>query len=437
MSRLSLIALATLALLTACGKPAPDANGAKAGSDVKAVAATHAPSLILAPEDVQTLGVGEYASGPVVTGSIQPERRADLRAELQAVVLAVYKENGESVKRGDLLARLDDTAIRDSVQSADEAVRASSQSFEQAERQFQRLKTLQAQGMSSIQAMEDAEIRRNNAQSDLVAAKARQATARQQQQRTEIRAPFDGVVSDRKASPGDSAQLGKELIKVMDPGSMRFEGLVSADRMSELKLGQTVYFKVNGYPQVDFQGKVRRIAQAANANTRQVEVLVDFAGAQQPGVAGLYAEGRVQTTSVSALMVADGALVKEGDRSYVWRIDSGAINKIEVRLGARDDRQGLYVVAAGLKPNDRILRHPNSTLQNGQKVDFTRAPKPAPAASTPKPSTMTSSARDRMDRADGMDITSPTEAACAAATEDDADGAGMGAPARHSMFRAA
>lgn len=370
MLRLSLIAVVAASLLAACGKPSPDKQASPAA------AAASAPSLLVAPEDVQTLGVSEYASGPVITGSIQPERRADLRAELQAVVLQVFKENGERVKRGDLLVRLDDTAIRDTVQSADEAARAASQSFEQAERQYQRLKTLQAQGMSSIQAMEDAEIRRNNAQSDLVAARARVATARQQQQRTEVRAPFDGVVSDRKVSPGDSAQIGKELIKVMDPASMRFEGLVSADRMAELKLGQTVYFRVDGYPQVDFQGKVRRIAQAANASTRQVEVLVDFAGAQQPGVAGLYAEGRVQTNSVSALMVADGALVREGDKAFVWRVDGGKVGKSAVRLGARDDRQGLYVVTTGLKQGDRILRHPTSTLIDGQRVELTKAAVP-------------------------------------------------------------
>ncbi|OWQ85644.1 efflux transporter periplasmic adaptor subunit [Roseateles aquatilis] len=372
MLRPSLLALVIASLLAGCGKPPEGDKKATPAS-----AAASAPALLVAPEDVQTLGVSEYASGPVITGSIQPERRADLRAELQAIVLQVYKENGERVKRGDLLVRLDDTAIRDTVQSADETARAASQSFDQAERQYQRLKTLQAQGMSSIQAMEDAEIRRNNAQSDLVAARARAATARQQQQRTEVRAPFDGVVSDRKVSPGDSAQLGKELIKVMDPASMRFEGLVSADRMSELKLAQTVFFRVNGYPQVDFQGKVRRIAQAANASTRQVEVLVDFAGQQQPGVAGLYAEGRVQTTSVSALMVADGALQREGDKAYVWRVDGGKVTKTAVRLGARDDRQGLYVVTDGLKQNDRILRHPTSTLIDGQKVELSKAAVPA------------------------------------------------------------
>ena len=127
--------------------------------------------------------------------------------------------------------RLDDTAIRDSAGLGRSVGARGRQAFEQAERQVQRLKTLQAPGHDLEQALEDAEVRRNNAQSDLVAARARVASARQQLQRTEVRAPFDGVVSDRKVSVGDTAQVGKELVKVIDPRSMRFEGLVSADRM--------------------------------------------------------------------------------------------------------------------------------------------------------------------------------------------------------------
>ena len=385
MTRAFALAFIAALAFTACGKDAKaPAEGDKTSTAAKSdkgdkAAKVNSTPLLVSPEDLSDMSLGTYASGPVITGSIQPEKRADLRAEVQAVVLQVLKENGEKVKRGDLLVRLDDSAIRESLSSAQEAARASAQSFEQAERQYQRLKTLQAQGMSSMQAMEDAEVRRNNAQSDLVAAKARVATANQQRQRTEVRAPFDGVLSDRKVSPGDTAQLGKELVKVIDPLSMRFEGLVSADRMSELKVGEAVFFRVNGYADTDFQGKVRRIAAAANAATRQVEVLVDFAGKQAPAVAGLYAEGRIQTQSVSALMLPEASIQREGDKTFAWRVKDGQISKVAIKLGARDERQGLYVVAEGLKPGDLILRSPTSVLTDGRKVEMS---KPAAAAAS-------------------------------------------------------
>ena len=199
---LRLSAVALVALLVGCGNAA-DSKDAK--DDPKTTSLT---PLLLSAEDLMQLGMKTLASGPIITGSILPEKRADLRAEVAAVVVQVYKDNGETVRAGDLLLRLDDTAIRDSLGSAEEALRASTQAFEQAERQVQRQKTLQAQGMTSTQALEDAEVRRNNAQSDLVAARSRVVSARQQLQRTSVRAPFDGVVSERKASAGDTALIG-------------------------------------------------------------------------------------------------------------------------------------------------------------------------------------------------------------------------------------
>jgi RND family efflux transporter MFP subunit len=259
-------------------------------------------------------------------------------------------------------------------------VRAASQAYEQAERQVQRLKTLQLQGMTSTQALEDAEVRRNNAQSDLVAARSRVVSARQQLQRTSVRAPFDGVVSERKASAGDTVQIGKELLKVIDPRSMRFEGLVSADRMHELKIGQGASFRVNGYPQVEFRGKVQRIDAAANATTRQVEVIVAFADtAGAPRVGGLYAEGRVDTGGAMALMVPEGAVVHVGEQAQVWRLQGQVLAKVDVRLGERDARSGELPVTAGLAAGDRILRNPGSGWVAGQPVEFTPA---APAAAS-------------------------------------------------------
>lgn len=366
-----LLTLVAALALSACGK--------SGGNKEPADAAKTAALLMIAPEDQHTMNLGVFSSGPVITGSIQPEKRADLRAEVSAVVLQVLKENGESVRRGDLLARLDDNAIREQLAAAEESSRVSAQSFEQAERQFQRLKTLQAQGMSSLQATEDAEQRRNSAQGDQVAAKARAAQARQQLQRTEVRAPFDGIVSERKVSAGDTALVGKELFKVIDPSSMRFEGLVSADRIGDLQVGQAVSFRINGLEGKSFDGKIRRVEAAANATTRQLEVLVDFAPGTAPKVAGLYAEGRVEVGSVSTLMLNESSLVRAGDDVFVWLINGENLKKVVVKLGERDSRRGEFVVLSGLKAGDRILRKPGSNLQDGQKLQMVLSAK----ASTP------------------------------------------------------
>jgi len=371
--RESLLAVAIALALVACSKPSNDAAKPAGAGEAKAAsvaAGADSKPLLVAAEDLRALDLSSFASGPVITGSIQPERRADLRAEVSAIVLQVLKENGEPVRRGELLVRLDDTAIRDTLTSAEESARAAGQSFEQAERQYQRLKTLQAQGMSSIQATEDAEIRRNNAQSDLVAAKARAATARQQLQRTEVRAPFDGVVSERKVSAGDTAQVGKELVKVIDPQSLRFEGLVAADRLAELKLGQGVHFRVNGYGNAGFNGRVKRVDVAANATTRQVEVMVAFAEGEKPKAAGLYAEGHVESSASQALLLEDAAVQRVGDKSYAWRLQGGRLNKVEVQLGTRDVRTGNYAVLSGLKAGDQVLAKPGSTLKDGQSVEL-------------------------------------------------------------------
>lgn len=361
-------------------------QGSRQGRQGAKEQAGAAVNLLVSPEDLLTIQSNALASGPVITGSVQPERNADLRAEVSAVVIQVMKENGEVVKRGDVLVRLDETSIRDSLNSAEEASRASGQVLEQAERMFQRMKTLRASGMTSTQALEDAEIRRNNAQSDLSAAKSRAAQARQQLQRTLVRAPFDGIVSERKVSNGDTAQIGKELIKVIDPTSMRLEGLVSADKIGVVKVGQPVLFRINGYPGQDFTGKVRRVDPAANAVTRQVAVLVDFNDKEQPRVAGLYAEGRIETDSISALMIPDSALVKAGDVTYTWKVKDKALHKVNLRIGARDVRTGQWEVQSGLVSGDTVLRTPGSTFKDGQKVELT-AGKTVPAAAVASSST--------------------------------------------------
>lgn len=351
------------AVLVACG-------GAQSPQQAQKTQQAEPAVLSLGSEDIWVAGrSGAALVGAALTGAIQAERRADLRAEVGSVVLRVVRDNGEPVKRGELLVKLDDAAIRDTLVSAEEALRAAERSLEGAERTFQRLKSLQSQGMSSVQAMEDSEVRRNLAQSEQVAAKARVATARQQLERTEVRAPFDGVLAARKVSAGDTATMGKELVQVIDPASLRMEALVPAERVGELRVGQAVKIRVQGVEPAERDGRIRRIDSVAQPVSRQVAVVVDLVGA--PGraglIAGLYAEGSVDAQAPTVLAVPETALVRQGDQLTVWALQGGTLKRVPVSVQPRDVRTGLFVVTQGLKAGDQVLRSPGSRPVDGQR----------------------------------------------------------------------
>ncbi|HMA11705.1 MAG TPA: efflux RND transporter periplasmic adaptor subunit [Steroidobacteraceae bacterium] len=360
-----LATVAAAALLSAGCEKAAGTGSAK--DSEKPAALT---PLLLSGEDLLPLGVKSLSSGPTITGSILPEKRADLRAEVSAVVLTVFKENGDPVKKGQLLVQLDDTAIRDTLSSAQTAAEAASQAFDQAQRQYERMVKLREGGLVSAQQLEDAEVRRNSTQSDREAAKSRLVAAQQQQARTMVRAPFDGIVSDRQVSGGDTAQVGKQLMKVIDPSSLRFEGFISADSIGTVHPGQAVAFRVHGFEGREFRGTITRVNPAANATTRQVEVLVNFApGQQQPGIAGLYAEGRVEVAQRQGLTIPAGAIARDGDNAFAWKVAGGKLHKTQLKLGDRDPRSGEYIVDSGLAAGDTVLRYPSSTLHDQQPVN--------------------------------------------------------------------
>jgi membrane fusion protein, multidrug efflux system len=357
----TLITLGLAALLSACGgsKEAPTKETKQA--------------MLIVKEDLVTISSSRVASGPIISGSLEAKKQADLRAEVSAIVVQVLKDNGDKVKAGDLLVRLDDTTYRQAVLSAQEAERAAQQSFDQAERQFNRLKALSSSGAVSTQAREDAELRRNSAQSELAAARSRLAQDALQLARTQVRAPFDGVVGNREVSSGDTAQVGKALLKVIDPSSIRFEGFVSSDQIQHVQVGQVVNFYVNGSRDRLYEGLVERINPVADINTRQVGVQVSLKDPKHLTV-GLFAEGRVQSLAQQSLTIPETSLVQQGDHAYIWRVQQGKLNKIEIKIGTRDIGSGDFAVNTGLNEGDTILRHPRGILVDGAAVSFAETP---------------------------------------------------------------
>ena len=101
---------------------------------------------------------------------------------------------------------------------------------------------------------------------------------------------------------------------------MRFEGQVSADRLVNSRSARRSPFRVNGFGDVEYRGKLARIDAAANATTRQVELIASFdQPAKAPQVAGLYAEGAVESADRRALVLAEGSVQRQATAPSVWK----------------------------------------------------------------------------------------------------------------------
>lgn len=324
-------------------------------------------NLTLVQQDLMTVKHAELSQGPMISGSLQPVVKAELNAEVSGIVTKVLKDNGDTVRAGDVLVELDKTTYRDKMLSAQEAERSAIVTADQAVKQLKRMQSLYKQNLVTAEVLESAEIKANQAQSELASARARLVEAKQQLQRTEVKAPFTGVVAARKASSGDTAQIGKALMVVIDPASMRFEGFIAADQVGQIKTGQSVSFKVNGYPGQQFDGVIERINPQANEVTRQVQVFVKLEK-QANFVAGLYAEGYISVSQQQSVMLPESAIVREGDNTFTWKLEDGVLHKIRISLGMQDPRFGTYEVKSGLNVGEQVLQHPRGALREGIAV---------------------------------------------------------------------
>jgi RND family efflux transporter MFP subunit len=184
---------------------------------------------------------------------------------------------------------------------------------------------------------------------------------------------------------GDVVQPGSAIATVIDPESMRFEGSVPAEEVAALRVGAPVQFAVKGYPGRTFTGQVERVNPAADPQTRQVRVWVSVPNAKGALVGGLFAQGRVATTSRTALTAPMSAVDERGIAPSVMRLKQGSAQKVTVQLGARDPQSDEVEIVSGLAAGDTLLIGAAQGLSEGTRVRVSATPADRAADPPPKP----------------------------------------------------
>jgi RND family efflux transporter MFP subunit len=328
-------------------------TGCKGAEPTKA--ASTPIGMIVGPENVAVVKAEEIRSGPAISGNLEPEEQATVRAEVGGAVLQTMAEQGDRVSAGAVLARIDDAAMRESELAARSAVTTMQNAAEIAKRQVDRSEALIKAGAIAERDLELVRNQYSNAEAQLANARAQLANAQKQLGKATVHAPFSGVVSARQVSAGDVVQMGGAMYTVVNPSTMRLEASVPADQLSAVRVNAPVDFVVNGYPNRKFTGRVTRINPVADPTTRQVRLIVSLPNTNGILVGGLFADGHVASEVRTAPILPTSAVDERGLKPYVMRIKNGMVQKTEVELGIRDAATETVEVRSGVQPGDTIL----------------------------------------------------------------------------------
>jgi len=355
---------------------------AACNSQPAAPPADRAQPKLLAAEDLVTIRRGTLSTGPRISGSLTPSSRSIVRAEAPGSVVAIGPELGDAVKKGALLARIEVKALGDAATSAQSGVTAAQAQLELARREVQRIEALVQGGALAQRELDRARSQLTAAEAAVTQARAQLAASRSQLGDAVARAPFGGLIARRAVNVGDVVLPGAELYEIIDPSTMRLEASVASDDLSVVAPGKGVDFAVRGYPDQKFAGQISRVAPAADPVTRQIQVLVEIPNPGNKLIAGLYAEGRIAAAAREALIAPLAAIDASGDQPSVLRVKAGAVERVVVALGLRDDRAELAEITSGLAAGDVVvLARAGKNMISGAKIELPELPAPAaPAA---------------------------------------------------------
>ena len=355
-----LFGLSLVAALGACNK---EDEAAAAEAAKNAVLTVGAENIVIAAN-------GSIMSGPQISGTLEPERKAEMRAEMGGRVLQIYAEQGQSVGAGAVLARIDASGIQDAYNSARSGVTAARNAYDVASRDLSRNQTLLAAGAV---AERDIDLSRRAviaARAVLDDANSRLASAQRQLRSTQVTAPFSGIVSERPVSAGDVVQPGAQCSQ---SSSRRACGSRRRCRRSSSRRSRSACRSLHGERLRDANSSapslesiprpIRRRGRCACTSpfrTRRARWLADCSRMVACPGDGAGDHG------------SDSAVDERGISPIVMRIRNGDVERVQVQLGIATRQPRVSKSIAGVQAGDTLLMGAAQGITPGTAVKVGR-----------------------------------------------------------------
>lgn len=298
-------------------------------------------------------------------GTARANESVDVTSKSSNIVTAVRFDEGDFVKRGQVLVELDSAEARAAVAEA-EATMADSES------QFKRSRELFAQKALSISQLDQIE-------ATLKANRARASAANARLSDTVIRAGFDGRTGFRRVSIGGLVSPGTVITTLDDTSVIKLDFTVPETYFYLLKTGLPITAQSAGLPNRPFEGKVTNIDSRIDPATRSVTVRAEIPNRDGVLRPGMFMTVLLQGAVAQTLLVPEAAIVPEQGRAYVFVIEDNVAARREVKVGRR--RVGEVEIVTGLKEGDRIVVDGTQNLRDGSRISESTPPAGSPVSS--------------------------------------------------------
>jgi len=330
---------------TAAPKPARGPGGTGAQQEAVAVEATRVSAIKL-PETITAVG------------SLRSDESVTLRPEVAGRLTEILFDEGRPVAKGELLVRLDP-----SINLAE--VRQARANLTLAKAKHERSVDLAGRNFISGQAKDEA---RNNLE---IAASAL-ALAEARLRKTELKAPFSGIIGLRAVSVGDYVREGQDLVNLQAIVPLKVDFRVPETFLKQVRVGQAVEVTLDALPGKTYQGKVFALDPLVDAAGRAIVIRAQVRNQDTSMRPGMFARVTLITRQDrDALVLPEEALVPQGSEQYVFRIDSSKAVRVKVDTGQR--RDGKVEILSGLKKDDLVVTAGQQKLREGTLVRSTGA----------------------------------------------------------------
>lgn len=349
--RKAFAALVILALIAASGYYVQSLGGKKD---------TQGRQQAAPPVIVEPLSRRELVDQIEAIGTTYAKESVVLTAPVTDPVVEIKFEDGQKVKKGDVLVSLDTSVARAQLASA-------KATLEEAEKQLERIRTLASRGSTAETRLDEQERTRNTSKAEVDRMNA-------EIDRRIIRAPFDGIVGLRRVSVGALVQPGTDLVTIQDTSTLKLDFSVPEVFLASIRPGQEIIAKTPVYPEKSFPGTISAIDPRVDPVARAFVVRAILPNADSALAPGMLMTVGVIRERVMALMAPEEAVVSVGDTRYVFKLaEDNKVSRVAVEIGRR--APGYIEIIKGLSEKDVIVVEGVIRVKDGSKV----IPKPRAA----------------------------------------------------------